>query len=93
MCGLGLGFWVEDIGAMGHAARLEFKAQMGLGISVPYISHPLIRAQVLRRIKESKMHPHLRRSMGESFGGFRSPLMRSQKARCSEPFGLAIIIT
>ena len=78
---------------MGHATGLKFKAQMGLGISVPYISHPLIRAQVPRRIKESKMHPHLRRSMGESFGGFRNPLMRSQKARCYEPFGLAIIIT
>ena len=36
MCGLRLGFWVEDIGAMGHAARLEFKAQMGLDTLVPY---------------------------------------------------------
>ena len=36
MCGLELGFWVEEIGAMGHAAGLEFKAQMGLGTLVPY---------------------------------------------------------
>ena len=39
MCGLELGFWVEEIGAMGHAAGLEFKAQMGLGTLVPYINN------------------------------------------------------
>ena len=31
MCGLGLGFWVEEIGATSHAAGPKFKAQMGLG--------------------------------------------------------------
>ena len=36
MCGLGLGFWVEEIGVMGHAVGPEFKAQMGLGTLVPY---------------------------------------------------------
>ena len=80
---------------MGHATRLKFKAQMGLGTSMPYINPPplLIRARVLGRIKESKRHPHLRRSTGESFGGFKNPLMCSQKARCLELFGSAIIIT
>ena len=38
MCGLELGFWVEEIGVMGHAIKLKFKAQMGLGTSVPYNS-------------------------------------------------------
>ena len=76
---------------MGHATRLKFKAQMGLGTSMPYIN--LIRARVLGRIKESKRHPHLKRSMGESFGDFKNPLMCTQKVRCSELFGSAIIIT
>ena len=39
MCGLGLGFWVEEIGAVGHAVGPEFKAQMGLGTLVPYINN------------------------------------------------------
>ena len=85
---LGRGDWGH-----GHATGLKFKAQMDLGTLVPYISPPLIRVRVLKRIKESKRHPHLRRSMGESFGDFKNPLMCSQKARCSELFGSAIIIT
>ena len=66
---------------------------MDLGTLVPYISPPLIHARLPGRIKESKRHLHLRRSTGGSLGGFRNPLMDSQKARCFEPFGSAVIIT
>ena len=37
LCGFRLGFWVKEIGIMGHATRSEFKAQMDLGTLVPYI--------------------------------------------------------
>ena len=93
MCGFRLGFWVEEIRVMGHAGGPEFKAQMDLGTLVPYISPPLIHAQLPRRIKESKRHLHLRRSTGGSSSGFRNPLMHSQRARCFEPFGSTVIIT
>ena len=46
MCGLGLGFWVEEIGVMGHAIRLKFKAQMGLGTSVPYKNNYFVYLQI-----------------------------------------------
>ena len=39
MCGFGLGFWVEEIGVMGHAVGPKFKAQMNLGTLVPYRSN------------------------------------------------------
>jgi len=78
---------------MGHAAGSEFKAQMDLGTMMPYISPPLIHDRLLGRIKESKRHLHLRRLTGGNLGGYRNPLMRSQKARYSGPFGLTVIIT
>ena len=68
---------------MGHATRSEFKAQMDLGTLVLYINPPLIYAQLLGRIKESKRHLCLRRLTSGSLGGFRNPLMRSQKVCCS----------
>ena len=79
LCGFKLGFWVKEIGVMGHAAGSEFKAHMDLGTLVPYISPPLIHARLLERIKESKSHLHLRRSTGGNLGGFRNPLMRFSK--------------
>ena len=93
MCMLGLGFWVEEIGVMGYVVGPKFKAQMDLGTLVPYISPPLIHGRLPGRIKESKRRLHMKRLTGGSLGGFRNPLMRSQKARYFESFGLAIIIT
>ena len=78
---------------MGHATGLKFKAQMDLGTLVPYISPLLIHGRLPGRIKESKRCLHMKRLTGGSLGGFRNPLMRSQKARCFESFGSAIIIT
>ena len=37
--GLDWGFRYKEIGAMGHAAESEFKAQMDLGTLVPYKSY------------------------------------------------------
>ena len=78
---------------MGHAAGSEFKAQMDLGILVSYISPPLIHAWLSKGIKESKRHLCLRRLTGGSLGGFKNPLMRSQKVCYSRPFGSVVIIT
>ena len=66
---------------------------MDLGTLVPYISPPLIHARLPGKIKESKRHLRLRRLTGGSLGGFKNPLMRSQKACCPGPFGSAVIIT
>ena len=77
---------------MGHAAGPKFKAQMELGTSVPYISPPLIHAWLSGRIKEPKRHSCLRRSTGRDLGGYRNPLMHSQKAHYSGSLGSAVII-
>ena len=66
---------------------------MDLGTLVPYISPPLIHARLPGKIKESKRHLCLRRLTGGSLGGFKNPLMRSQKACCPGPFGSTVIIT
>ena len=34
--GLGLGLRWQGVGVMGHTVESEYKAQMGLGIIVPY---------------------------------------------------------
>ena len=70
---------------MGHIARSEFKTQMDPGTTVPYISPLLIHARQLGRIKEFKMHLRLKRLTGGNLGGFRNPLMRSQKVRYFGP--------
>ena len=43
--GSGLGLRWQGVGVMGHTIESEYKAQMGLSITVPYISSPLIRAR------------------------------------------------
>ena len=52
----------------------------------------MIHAWLPGRIKESKRHLRLSRLTGGSMGGLRNPLMSSQKACCSEPFGSVVII-
>ena len=76
---------------MGHAAGPKSKAQLDLGTSVPYISPPLIHARLPRRIKELKRH--LRRLTGRDLGGYRNPLMCSQKTCCFGVLGSVVIIT
>ena len=80
---------------MGHAAKSEFKAQMDLGTTVPYISAPP--PKFMPDSREESRNPkgtHYPRSLtGGHLGGFRNPLMRSQKARYIWLFGSIGIIT
>ena len=46
------GSFKKGLGQWGHSIRPGPKAHMGLGISEPYISPPLIHTRLLRRIKE-----------------------------------------
>ena len=78
---------------MGHAAGPEPKAQLDPGISVPYISLPLIHARMPGRIKEPERHSRLRRLIGRDLGGYGNPLMLSQKTCCSGALGSVVIIT
>ena len=78
---------------MGHAVGPEFKAQMDLGTTMPYISPPLIHARLPGRIKEPKKHSRLGKLTGRDLGGYGNPLIRSRKTRCPGALGSAIIIT
>ena len=67
---------------MGHTVESESKAQMGLGITVPYISPLLIRARLLGTNQGIQETIAIREALWVDIGRFRNPLMHSQKA-CS----------
>ena len=78
---------------MGHTVESESKAQMGLGIIVPYISPLLIRARLSGTNQGIQETIAIQEALWVDIGRFRNPLMRSQKACCTWLFGLAVIIT
>ena len=55
---------------MGPVAELEFKAQMGLSNTMPYVSPPLIHARFTGRIKESKRYLLSEKLNGWTLGRF-----------------------
>ena len=59
---------------MGPAVELEFKAQMGLSTTMPYISPPLIHARFTGRIKESKRCLLSEKLNGWTLGWFQKPI-------------------
>ena len=59
---------------MGLATELEFKAQMGLSNTMPYISPPLIHARFTGRIKESKRCLLFEKLNGWTLGRFQKPI-------------------
>ena len=59
---------------MGLAAELEFKAQMGLSTTMPYIRPPLIHARFTGRIKESKRCLLSKKLNEWTLGRFQKPI-------------------
>ena len=66
---------------MGHTVELGSKAQLGLGITAPYIIPPLIRAQLSRTNQGIQEAIAIREAQRVDIGRLRNPLMRPQKAR------------
>ena len=91
--GSGLGLRWLGVGVMGHIVESEYKAQMGLGITMSYISSPLIRARFSRTNQGIQDTIAIWEALWVDMGWFRNPLMCFQKVCSTWLFGLAVIIT
>ena len=67
---------------MGHTVELGSKAQLGLGITAPYIIPPLIRAQLSRTNQGIQEAIAIREALWVNICQLRNALMRPQKVRC-----------
>ena len=66
---------------MGHTIESRSKAQLGLGITVLYISPPLIRARPSGMNQGIQEAIAIREAQRVNIGRLRNPLMCPQKAR------------
>ena len=66
---------------MGHTVESRSKAQLGLGITMLYISPPLIYARPLGTNQGIQEEIAIREAQRVNIGRLRNPLMRPQKAR------------
>ena len=78
---------------MGYTIESKPMAQMGLGITVPYISPPLIRAWLSRTNQGVEEAVATWEALWVDIGRFRSSLMHSQKSCYTWRSSSAVIVT
>ena len=79
--GSGWGLRKKEVDAMGHTVESESKAQLGLGITMPYISPPLIRVRLSGTNQGTQEAIAVREVQRVDIGRLRNSLMCPQKAR------------